>query len=196
MAKEFNIARRSGRCCRCQRDLQPGETILASVWETSDPQQFRRCDFCADCRPADDRAPEPPRDGAEAADAGTDAPDGPAVIGSAPLGLWQTVVPQPREKKRLFVDDEVLRNFFDRLEGESEPARVNFRFVLALILMRKKLLVYDRSRTREDGVEVWQMHPRGESQTLCEVVDPHMDEEKIAEVSENLGQILEGEVSA
>ena len=67
------------------------------------------------------------------------------------------------------------------------------RFVLALLLMRKKLLVYDRSCTGEDGAEVWTMHFKGSDQTY-QVTDPHMDEEKISQVSQQLGQILEGEL--
>ncbi len=59
--------------------------------------------------------------------------------------------------------------------------------------MRKKLLVYDRMERGEDGTETWEMHLRGNPQGH-RVIDPKMDEDKIAEVSTQLGQILEGEL--
>jgi hypothetical protein len=37
------------------------------------------------------------------------------------------------------------------------------------------------------------MHPRGSEQS-CKVIDPHLDEDKITEVSRDLGDILEGEL--
>ena len=97
------------------------------------------------------------------------------------------------EKKKLFVDDELLINFFERLEGAEGDLKLSFRFVLALVLMRKKLLIYDRMDRGEDGTETWEMHLKGNPRTH-RVIDPRMDEEKIAEVSTQLGQILEGEL--
>ena len=59
--------------------------------------------------------------------------------------------------------------------------------------MRKKLLVYDRMQREDDGGEIWQMHFKGSDQ-VHHVIDPKLDEDKIAEVSGQLGQILEGEL--
>ncbi|GIW75246.1 MAG: hypothetical protein KatS3mg104_0309 [Phycisphaerae bacterium] len=51
--------------------------------------------------------------------------------------FWQSVMPQPGvEKKKPFVDDEVLCDLFDRLSETTEPTKRQFRFVLGLILMR------------------------------------------------------------
>ena len=86
----------------------------------------------------------------------------------------------------------MLINFFERLEDADDPAKVQFRFVLALILMRKKMLVYDGLKAGK-GDQPWLMHFRG-SGKKCRVVDPHMDEDKIAEVSQQLGEILEGDL--
>jgi len=96
----------------------------------------------------------------------------------------------PRQSRKR---GELLVNFFERLDGTEEPARISFRFVLALVLMRKKLLVYDRSDKGPDGTEVWTMHLKGDRQ-VHKVVNPQMDEDKIAEVSGKLSEILEGEL--
>jgi len=178
MAKEYNIARATGRCGACDRELQPGEEFVATVREL--PDDLRREDFCLSCWEAH------PRD--EAPD-----PRGPHGL----LGLWHSRVPKKQEKRRLFVDDELLVNFFERLAGpdvhRGEPVKASFRFVLALVLMRKKLLVYDRSEKLDGGREVWSMHLKGSDRTH-EVLNPQMDEDRIAEVSGQLGQILEAEL--
>ena len=51
--------------------------------------------------------------------------------------FWKTKLPNPDQKKQIFVDDDMLMAFFERLEKETEPEKINFRFVLALILRRK-----------------------------------------------------------
>ena len=174
MAKEYNITKTTGRCTACEKEMAPGEEFVATVRDApaEADEQFLRRDVCLACWAA----------------AGADAKDGPDV-----LGTWRGRVPAPKEKKKTFVDDELLMSFFERLDGAEEPARQAFRFVLALILMRKRLLVYDRSDPRPDGCEAWAMHFRGDG-GACEVVDPHLDEEQIAEVSRQLGEILEGEL--
>lgn len=166
MSKDYNISRHTGQCCRCEKAFEPATEIVTTIWESE--EDFERRDYCRPCWD-----------------------DGRARADATPFGVWQTRVPSPREKKKLFIDDELLVNFFERLAGEEDPARISFRFVLALILMRKKLLVYDRSDRDPDGMEVWTMHLKGDDRKH-EVVNPQMDEEKIAEVSDKLSTILEG----
>ena len=167
MAKEYNISKSSGVCLDCKRELAVDEEYVATVRETG--EGFAREDFCLACWEKN------PRDNDKAV-----------------FGVWRGRVVKAEEKKKLFVDDELLVNFFQRLEGNEEPAKVSFRFVLALVLMRKRMLVYDRMEKDKDN-EVWLMHFKGSPQ-VHRVVDPHMDEQKIADVSQNIGQILEGEL--
>jgi hypothetical protein len=70
------------------------------------------------------------------------------------IGFWQTVMPQAEQKKKLFVDDQLLCELFERLATTTEPAKLNFRFVLGLILMRKRMIIYETTRI-EDGREIW-----------------------------------------
>jgi hypothetical protein len=102
---------------------------------------------------------------------------------------WKTKLPQPGQKKQLFVDDQMLMAFFERLEKETDQEKVNFRFVLALILMRKRLLKYDDTRIDDDR-EIWRLRIVGDKQT-AEVVNPHLDEEQIEQLSSQIGEILQ-----
>ena len=171
MAKDYNIEKTAGRCVACEKQLEPDEGFVATVCDGG--EELLRNDFCLGCWQKNPRENAPEL-----------------------LGTWHTRVPRPQEKKKLLVDNEVLINLFERLDGAEESAKINFRFVLTLILMRKKLLVYDRSEKKQKDdreEEVWVLHFRG-SEESHHVLDPHMDEEKIAQVSSQLGQIMEGEL--
>jgi hypothetical protein len=170
MAKEYNISRATGSCHACQRKFEPGDEFNATVRQNE--EEFLREDYCHDCYAALDETRR----------------NDPAV-----LGMWRTRVPQPKEKKKLFVDDEVLMNFFHRLADAEDEARIGFRFVLTLVLMRKRILSYEGMKADEHGRDLWKMRIRGE-QKIHDVIDPHLDEEKIAEVTGQLGAILEGDL--
>ncbi len=108
------------------------------------------------------------------------------------LGLWHTLVPKKEEKKKLLIDDALLINFFQRLDDTDEPMRIAIRYVLALILMRKRILTYLGSTRDDDGVDTWQTKLR-KFDTTHDVIDPGLDEYRIAEVSAQLGEIMEGD---
>jgi hypothetical protein len=168
MAKEYNFSKSSGQCATCKGAMVCDQEFVATIRDLD--EEILREDYCQACWQAQ------PQDGR------------PGV-----LAVWHGRVPKPEEKKKLFVDNELLINLFQRLEGSDQPAKISFRFVLALVLMRKRLLVYDRMEKKPDGLEIWQMHLKGSEQPH-QVIDPHMDEDKIAEASGNLGQILEGQL--
>jgi len=174
MAKEYNITRTTGQCGACGKEMQPGEEFVATVRPAPEEtdEDFVRQDFCLPCwQPRTEDGAEDPN----------------------LLGVWRSRVPLPKEKRKTFVDDEVLIQFFERLDGAEDPAKRDFRFVLALILMRKKLLVYDRSKPGPDGCDVWTMHFKG-AESPCTVLDPHLDEDRISEVSGQLGAVLEADL--
>jgi hypothetical protein len=88
----------------------------------------------------------------------------------------------------MFVDDAILTELFERLGDATEEPKLNFRFVLGLILMRKRIVTYEGTQV-VDGKEVWSMKLRGRD-TPLELVNPHLGEEQVAEVSRQLTEIL------
>ena len=102
---------------------------------------------------------------------------------------WKTKMADGQQKRKLFIDDDMLMTFFERLAEETEQEKVNFRFVLTLILMRKRILKYDSSENK-DGVEVWQLRVTGEKR-MVDVVNPNLTEDKIEQLSSQMGQILQ-----
>ena len=117
---EWEIEKSLGHCCGTGKEIEYGEEYFAALIETEEGLQRR--DFCADYWNE----------------------KGPQVY-----CYWKTKRPHPDQKKHIFVDDEMLMAFFERLAEETEQEKINFRFVLALVLMRKRRLKYDSSKTSE-----------------------------------------------
>jgi hypothetical protein len=160
----YEVARPLGQCTVCAAAIAPEARFMAALAET--PQGFVRTDCCLPCWDKLDRKDL--------------------------LAFWQAVMPRPEQKKKVFVDDSVLCDLFERLAEVQEPAKVNFRFVLGLILMRKRLVVYEGSR-REGEREIWSVRLKGRTDPL-DLLDPHLDEQQIREVSQQLGEILNQEL--
>ena len=157
---EWEINKPLGQCYGTGRKIEYGEEYFGALVETDEGLQRR--DFCADYWEKEK----------------------PNVF-----CYWKTRLPHPNQKKQIFVDDEMMLAFFERLEKETEQEKVNFRFVLALILMRKRRLKYDATRV-EDAKEIWCLRIAGEKQ-IVEVINPHLDEEQIEQLSSQIGQILQ-----
>jgi hypothetical protein len=161
----YEDPRPAGVCAATGRPIAPGEKFIAAVRET--PTGLERLDVSPEAWPGFDRANL--------------------------LGFWQATMPQPEQKaKKLFVDNDVLCTLFERLADTSEPAKVNFRFVLGLILMRKRLVIYETTRS-EEGRDVWVVRLKGREDRL-DLVDPKLSEGQVAEVSQQLGEILNEEL--
>jgi hypothetical protein len=161
--EEWEIDKPLGQCYGTGKRIEYGEEYFAALVETEEGLQRR--DFCADYW----RAEKP-----------------------QVYCYWKTRLPEPDRKKRIFVDDEMLMAFFERLAEETEPEKVDFRFVLALILMRKRRLKYDSTRTEEDR-EIWRLRMVGDKE-LVEVINPHLNEEQIEQLTSQVGQILQVEL--
>jgi hypothetical protein len=83
--------------------------------------------------------------------------------------------------------------FFERLAEETEQEKINFRFVLTLILMRKRRLKYDSSKL-EDDKDIWRLKVVGSDKEFADVINPHLDEGQIEQLSSQLSQILQVEL--
>lgn len=170
---EYQVGRSSGVCSATGRPLQPGTPCIAALCEREADEGFDRLDFSTD---AWERGERPPR----------------------LYSFWRTVVPQPDAKPRMLVDDSVLMDLFERLGSDDRPQRVAFRFVLCLILMRKKQLKF-LSKKDADGVERWLVQPRAaagvEPQPApLEVLNPQLSDESVRELLEQLNEILQSEL--
>ena len=159
---DWNIAKPQRLCSACERELAENETYVAALYEEG--EEFVRKDYCEACWPA-----------AEAA--------------GGHFSRWRTTVAPKEEKRRLFAGDEVLVDFFLRLENEEDEERRHFFYLLALILMRKKLVKFeDVERDDEHEYLVLRYPPEDR---VVRVRDPKLSEEQIEAVKDQLSQILD-----
>ncbi|HBG26954.1 MAG: hypothetical protein A2Y10_12305 [Planctomycetes bacterium GWF2_41_51] len=161
---EWEIHKPLGTCSGSGKKIEPEEEYVATLVET--PEGMQRKDYSIEYW--SENKPEV-------------------------YCYWKSVLPKPDQKKKLFIDDAMLMAFFERLATETDQEKLNFRFVLALVLMRKRLLKYDSSKT-DNGCEIWILKVSGKDQ-IEQVINPHLTEDKIEQLSEQLGQILQVEFS-
>jgi hypothetical protein len=91
-------------------------------------------------------------------------------------------------KRRPPIDDEMLLECFQRLEGQLEPSRVRFRYVVALLLMRRRRLRFEQ--TQQDGGEEVLMMRCTRSGARHAVVNPGLTDEELATVQDDVFQAL------
>ena len=161
---DYELMRTEGKCSVSGRSFQEGEDFYSVVIET--PTGFERRDIAEDC---------------------WDGPPAEAMC------FFKTRLAKKEKPHRTFVDDEVLANFFLRLSGNEEPLKLRFRFVLSLILMRKRVLKYART-IQEDGGEYWEMR-MVRDKSLHKVFNPVLNDAEIEELTGELGAILHGHVA-
>ena len=154
----YELARCGGRCAFTDQPLSPGDAYIAMLVEEGDA--LKRLD---------------------ASLAAWDEGRRPEHL----FSYWKTIVPLANQKKKQFVDDQVLMNLLQRLADATQPQRVAFRFVLMLILMRKKMVRYDKTERRpapavdaaavneESSAPVEAPPPRGEQEWW--VLTPKLD---------------------
>lgn len=160
---DWTINKPLGECCGTGRAIEPGEEYFGALVEAEDGLERR--DYSVEYWENEK----------------------PAVF-----CFWKSRLANPDEKKELFVSDEMLMAFFERLANETDSEKLNFRFVLALVLMRKRKLKYDA--TRMDGArEIWSLRVVGEKDPV-EVVNPHLDDEQIELLTSQIGQILQADL--
>lgn len=166
----YQVARSTGRCAASDRVLEPGTACMAALCDVQEGEGFVRIDYSVE---AWENGSRPDR----------------------LYSFWRAVVPDAKPDTRVFVDDEVLLDLFDRLADDERSQRQAFRFVLALVLLRKRRLKFDRREEVDGGVQ-WHMSARGEQSSTGPwvVVDPGLGDDDVIALHEQLGEILHGDL--
>jgi hypothetical protein len=155
---EYQIQASTRRCARTGRELRPGERFFSVLYDR--PGGLVREDISAEAWQG------PPEDA---------------------FSFWQTRVPA-EPAKRLQIDEELLLDCFTRLAAESEPAKVNFRYVVALLLMRRKRLRFEEVAVA-DGCEFLLLRcPR--TRQLHRVLNPQLTDEQMSQVQDEVHKVL------
>lgn len=161
----WDIERNSGTCTRCEKTFQEEESFYSSLF--LDNASFLRKDFCEGCW--------------------KDNPD------TAFFSFWKTRIPKKGEEKRIVVNNAAIFTLFLRLgeqgEHHDEPWAKNLRYVLALFLMRKKLLKLE-NQGRDDMGEFLELYSAGEDK-LFKIHNPHLSEEEVVRLNDEILKLFD-----
>jgi len=173
----YPIGRPQRSCAATGRPLAAGEHTVATLVENPQTGQIERRDFSLEAWNATPR-PVPAR---------------------LLLASWKVTVPATDEKPRPILDDDAMLDLFEQLDGGDTPAppgstdekpatgRAALRLVLALMMIRRRLLSHESNRgttllVRPRGVA----RPQAGGPPLIEVKDPGLDAATINDVLSEL----------
>src|SRR5258708_38977879 len=114
---DYQIQATTRRCAATGRELRPGEKFYSVLLDEG--SRFIRQDYSSE-------AWHGPPEGA--------------------FSFWLGRVPAQEQSRRLQIDDDLLMDCFQRLETETDAAKINFRYIVALLLMRRKRLKFEEAR--------------------------------------------------
>jgi hypothetical protein len=156
---DYQLQPNTRRCTRTGRELRPGEKVYTVLLD--EDGKFVRTDYSSE------------------------AWQGPPTNA---FSFWCGRVPDAEQPRRLRIDDDLLMDCLQRLDGQVEPARVNFRYVVALLLMRRKRLKFDEVR-KQGGQEalVLRCARTGNRHT---VPIPQLTEEEMQAVQDEVFKVL------
>jgi len=187
------------QCCGCQGDLSPGGEFYSTICFLE--EDFARRNYCVSCW-----APE--EDGASSV----------RVDRSGIFAYWRTRRPEEPdgETVKIRFDPLVVLEFFrglgskaeaesqaepeaaaeeeaDAPPGPSKSQRRDLRFVLALLLIRKKILLLKGTFIRDD-FEWLELQERRESDRTYEIANPELSETELEQVRDAIGELLQMQV--
>ena len=96
-------------------------------------------------------------------------------------------MPEPNARKVHWAPHDVMLHYFGQLEGRAD--REDIRYVLALLMLRRRIFKLEETETDDSGREVMVLYcPRNETEYRAVVQTP--SDQRIREIQEELVQLL------
>lgn len=163
MAEAWHIARSSRTCAHSGEAIPAGEPFYSALVDKDD--SFDRLDFSTGAWSEVDKEPF--------------------------FSYWKNKGGNAREdNKRPSVDFDRLLSFFDSLEGAEEAPKRLFRYVLALVLVRRRRLRLD-DMSRTDAGDRLVVYDRRDGGKTMEILSPEASREDLVKAQEKLNQLFE-----
>lgn len=119
------------------------------------------------------------------------AGDAPKGLPPGAIGWWRCSVPAAGDNKTGMLDTESLFDFFDQLADSPNPVQEKFLYVLGLLLVRKRRLKLDG--TRSDGDVDYLMLSGSRGEGPWDVRDQVLNEDEIERLQKQLQAQLTGQ---
>ena len=103
------------------------------------------------------------------------------------VGWWKSQMPHPKAKKAKLAPNDVILELFEQLA--QQPERQEMRYVLSLLLVRRRVVRLEENETDEQGHELMVVYcPRRDTTYKVAVVTP--DNQRADQIQEELSQLL------
>ena len=104
------------------------------------------------------------------------------------VGWWKSQIPDRNANRMHWAPNDVMLQFFDELA--EQPHKQDMRYVLSLLLVRRRVMRMEESETDEHGREIMVLYcPRRE--TTCKIPAVHPEQSRIEEIQQELARLLE-----
>jgi len=155
---QYDIAAPTRICAATGKELKPGDAFFAVLLEVAG--KFVRKDFAV----------------------------GSQVQEPGAIASWTGKIPANDKPHKPVFNDELLIEWFDHLGRSGDANRLNIRYVVALLLMRRKRLKFEDLKRSKDGDTMILRDAR--TGTRHEIADPRLTETEIAAVQDEVFQAL------
>jgi hypothetical protein len=162
---DYDVQRATRKCAKSGRELAPGETFYSVLM--AEGAKVVRYDFAAE------------------------AWDGPA---DDALGWWKSQTPaaESKAKKPHWAPNDVMLQLFDELA--ERPDQADLRYVLALLLMRRRVLRVEEADAGNSQSQTLQVYcPRRQAEYTVAVATP--DAARAEAIQQELAKLLLSEAA-
>ena len=167
----YDIVRKEDRCAATGRAFAEGDRQVSVRGETPGEETLSRVFYSQSAWESGAR-PEPP---------------------AGVFGFWRRIAGEEKKQDDAIMSPEELFDLFEQLAEADQPRQITFRYLLALLLMRKRRLMYEGATPGDATRFRVKARPGGD---LYDVIDPKMDEDAIAQATEELGRVMNVEVES
>ncbi len=104
------------------------------------------------------------------------------------IGWWKSKIPDRSSQRKHWAPNDVMLQFFDELAEQSD--RPDMRYVLALLMVRRRVFRLEEGEPDQQGDEVLVVYcPRRETTYQVPVVVP--DASRAEQIQDELAKLLE-----
>ena len=108
------------------------------------------------------------------------------------LGWWKGTIADPSARRMHWAPNDVMLHYFEQLDGN--PAKEDVRYVLALLLVRRRIVRVETNEKDAAGNETLVVYsPRNEVEYRVKVAMPSSEREEA--IQQELSQLLQGNQS-
>jgi len=169
-ASSYSVTSPIPKCAITGEPIESGDPCISMLYETQDGELLVRLDVSHIAWDRGDR-PKPP---------------GPLVA------YWRTTMREKDAPRKALIGDDEVIDLFDQLADAEDDGQLAFRYLLCLILIRKKLLVWEGAQpaTSDQRGTITVRRRKDKEGPFTQVIDPGLDDQAIEAATKQLSVVM------